>query len=108
MPGPGPVEVFEAFELVVLIGNQQRNGAAECLPVPNAAKDFDVIGPRSAVRPPRPYPPWRRRSSTSIGSVKIHPGRKAIDRATSALPCDSPAVQYRNILICPRLQPGGT
>src|SRR6266850_4385765 len=51
-----------------------------------------------AMRRPRPYPVWRRRSSlvTAAKSI-VRPAGTPSRIATSALPCDSPAVRKRNI-----------
>ena len=51
-----------------------------------------------AIRRPRPYPPWRRRSSDVIASKSIaNPAGMPSRIVTSALPCDSPAVRNLSI-----------
>ena len=60
----------------------------------NASARSDSI----AMRRPRPYPPWRRRNSAVTASKSIaNPAGTPSRIATSALPCDSPAVRNRSI-----------
>lgn len=44
MPGPRPLQIAEAFKLVIFVNNLQRDRAAERLALPNAGENIDRIG----------------------------------------------------------------
>ena len=104
MAGPGSVQILHLLDLVVLVGDQQGDRAAQRHALPHAAENIDGIGfdplpaaPAVAALPPTQFGIDQiRRDSTPAGNPST--------RANRALPCDSPAVKYRNILLSKRLR----
>ena len=85
---------------VVAVGDQQRDRAAERAPVADAGADLDRSRVSIFIRPPRPWPSWRRAMSRSSASrSSSSPAGRPSTIATSPGPCDSPAVVNLNPLI---------
>ena len=99
MARPGAGKIVQAVDTIVFIGDEQGDGAAQGDAAPNAAQDIDPVGfePLPAAAP-----------VTALAAVKLGVDQFRLDstpagnpstRASRALPCDSPAVRYRNIPI---------
>ena len=82
--GPRTLHIVEPLDFVVAVDHLQRNGTADRVVAPNAG-GTSTRSVSIRCRPPRPYPPCRRRNSASIGSVSIGtPAGKPSTRATAS------------------------
>ena len=97
MPWPWSFQVAQPLQFVVLINHHQRDRAAQRRAMPDAGLNVDLVGfdplPAAASVTSLATP------QLDVDRVGFHgtPAGNPSIKATSALPCDSPAVQYRNI-----------
>jgi hypothetical protein len=81
MAGPRPRQIVHAFDLVILIRNQQRDGAPQRNATPNAAEDIDgvVLEPLASTAAIAALPAAQ--LDVNGFGVQGHSGRKSIDQS---------------------------
>ena len=85
MPGSWAIEIFEPLKLVVLVRDQQGDRAAERLPLPDAAENFDVVGFDPLTAATAVAPLAAPQLDVDRLGLDRHAGRKPLDQGQQSL-----------------------